>query len=144
MTAEKLTEAKMLFDSDITAVVPESPVEADWYREGWTCFYYFPFELGMTFPFSQLVDDVASSLKISSAQLMPSAWRVLACLGAIENKHHLGINIDVIKCCFTPKKYACRVGLLNNKEDEPLILNNKSVNDRGWGREFFFVEITSL
>ena len=138
MTAEKLAEVTMLFDSNIVAIVPESSVEADWFREGWTCFhYYYPFELSMTFPFSQLVNDVASSLKISSAQLMPSAWRVLAFLGAIENNHRLGINIDVIMCCFTPKKYACPVGLLNNKEDEPLILNNRLVNDRGWGREFF-------
>lgn len=110
MTAEKLSEATMLFDSDIIAVVPESPVEADWSRKGWTCFNYYPFELGMVYPFSRLDNDVLASLNIAHGQLMPSAWRTLACLDAIENKHHLGINFDVIKCCFNPKKYACRVG----------------------------------
>lgn len=34
--------------------------------------------------------------------------------------------------------------LINKKEDEPLILNNKTVNDKGWRSEFFFVEIVTL
>ena len=33
---------------------------------------------------------------------------------------------------------------MNKRKDEPLILNNDTVNDRGWKNEFFFAEIASL
>ncbi|XP_063945074.1 uncharacterized protein LOC135151216 [Daucus carota subsp. sativus] len=144
MSAASLTDAKRLFRADIVAVVPESPVEADWVREGWTCFYYYPFDLGLTFPFSRLVNDLLSSLNIAHGQLMPSTWRMLACLDAVEDKHRLGINVDVLKFAYTTKKYGCRVGLINKMRGEPLILNNESVHDRGWNKDFFFAEIVTL
>ena len=76
---------------------------------------------------------------------MPSAWRTLACLDAVESKHKLGIDVAVVKYSFSLKKFNnCRFGFVNKRKDEPLILNNDTVNDRGWKNEFFFAEIASL
>ena len=84
-------------------------------------------------------------MRISPGQLMPFAWRILACLEAIEKKHNLGINVDVLKCCYGTKKfYGCRFGFTNKRGDEPLILNAEGVNDRQWKDSFCYVEKSSL
>lgn len=63
---------------------------------------------------------------------MPFAWRTLACLDAIESKHGLKIDMDVVKHSYSLKKFSgCRFGFVNKKWDDPLILNNETVNDRG-------------
>ena len=145
MSTEKITEVQMLFKSDVVVAVPEAPIEADWLKEGWVCFYYYPFDIGMAFPFSNLVREVLIAMNVSPVQLMSSAWRTLACLDAVESKHNLGIDVAVVKHSFSLKKFNnCRFGFVNKKKDEPLILNNDMVNDRGWKNEFFFAEIASL
>lgn len=92
-----LGEAKLLFNGNPQLELPPSGELADWHRSGWVRFYYYPFSIGMTFPFSKLVFDVLDTLHVSPGQLMPFAWRTLACLDSIEAKHHLGIDINVIK-----------------------------------------------
>ena len=145
MSAERITEIQMLFKSDVVVAVPEAPTEADWFRKGWVCFYYYPFDIGMAFPFTDLVCEVLRALYVSPGQLMPSAWRTLACLDAVESKHKLGIDVNVVKYSFSLKKFNnCRFGFVNKRKDEPLILNNDTVNDRGWKNEFFFAEVASL
>lgn len=44
MKKEKLEEAKLLFHGDVVIVIPRPIEYADWYRENWVCFYYYPFE----------------------------------------------------------------------------------------------------
>lgn len=114
MKEKTLTEAKLLFDGNPILELPSPGVLADWHRSGWVCFYYYPFSIGMTFPFSKLVTDVLSALHVSPRQLMPLAWRTLACLDAIKDKHHLGIDADVIKYSYTIKKFSnCRFSFVN-------------------------------
>lgn len=92
------------------------------------------------------------SLKMSSqpcmshsGQLMPFAWRILACLDAIEAKYHFKINAEVVKCCYSLKKFSgCRFRFVNRKKDDPLILNNDVVNDRKWKLDYFFVDKASM
>lgn len=145
MDIKRLGEAKLLFPGSIEAVLPSETQRADWYRQNWVCFYFYPFDIGMTFPFSTLVIDVLSFLHVSPGQLMPFAWRTLACLDAIEKKHHLKISAEVVKCCYSIKKFSnCRFGFVNKNKDEPLILNNDTVNDRGWKSDYFFVNKGTL
>lgn len=85
----------------------------------------------MTFPYSDLVKEVLLALHVAPGQLMPFAWRILACLDAIEAKHHFKIDAEVVKCCYFLKKFSgCRFEFVNRKKDESLILNNDVVNDR--------------
>lgn len=99
----------------------------------------------MTFPFFDLVKDVLSTLHVAPGQLMPFAWRTLACLDAIEAKHHFKIDAEVVKCFYSLKKFSgCRFGFVNKKKDEPLILNNDVMNDRIWKLDYFFVDRTSI
>lgn len=35
---EKLAEARLLFNGDVVAVIPQSMEFADWCHEGWVCF----------------------------------------------------------------------------------------------------------
>lgn len=145
MKEKTLAEARLLFNGNPILVLPSSGELADWHRAGWICFYYYPFSIGMTFPFSKLVLEVLDALHVSPGQLMPFAWRTLACLDAIEEKHQLGIDANVIKFNYTIKKFGnCRFSFVNKNKDELLILNNETVNDRGWKVEFFFAEVASL
>lgn len=144
MKPEKLEEVKLLFWSSINVVIPD--YRSCWFLpEGWVCFYYYPFDIGLTFPFSPFIVDVLKTLNVSLGQLMPFAWRTLACLDAIEEKHHLDINVDVVKHSYSLKKFSsCRIGFVNRNTEEPLILNNETVNDRNWKKSYFFVEKKTL
>lgn len=142
MTAEKLEDAKRFFEGEIEAVIPPLNDRADGFRPGWVCFYFYPFDIGMTFPFSGLVQELLEDMKISPGQLMPFAWRVLTCLDAVEAKHKLGIDVNVIKCCYSLKRhFGCRFGFTTKKA---LILNVESANDRNWKKDYFFARRDSL
>ena len=145
MTEDRLSEVLMLFQENTQVIIPDESIGADWHKEGWICFYYYPFELGVRFPFSELVKNTLTDLHVSPGQLMPSAWRVLACLDAVESKHGLGINVEVLKRNYFIKKFnGCRFGLSSRKKDDPLIFNLDIVNDRGWKNDFFFVAKDTL
>lgn len=145
MKVEKLEEAKLVMGNNVVAVIPEGDQRADWFRPGWVFFYYYPFDVGLTLPFSKLAMDLLDSVAISPGQLMPFAWRVLACLDTIEAKHQLGINVNVMKACYVLKKYnGCRYMFSNVNKDEPLISNIGGVNDRGWKGNYLFAEKSSL
>lgn len=141
----ELTKIKSQMGQAVVAVAPKSDERADWYRPGWVCLYYYSFDIDIKFPFSDLIKDVLISMRVSPGQLMPFAWRTLACLEAIESKHHLGINVDVLKCCYGTKRfYGCRFGFTNKRKGHPLILNAEGVNDRFWKDSYCFVERSSL
>lgn len=142
MKIEKLEEVKLLFRAPVNAIVS---VRADHFKQDWVCFYYYPFDIGLTFPFSPFIADVLKSLNVSPAQLIPFAWRTLACLDAIEGKHHLNINIYVVKHSYSLKKFSgCQIGFVNRNTDDPLILKNETVNDRNWKKLYFFINKKSL
>lgn len=135
----------MLMGNNAVAVIPQSDQRADWYLSGWVCFYYYPFDVGLTLPFSKLDMDVLDTLGIFPGQLMPFAWTAIACLDVVKAKHHLGINVDVMKASYVPKKYSgCRYTFTNVNIDDPLILNIDGVNDRGWKGIFLFAEQSTL
>ena len=92
-----LKKMKSQLGQEAVVVVPSSDERADWYKQGWVCFYYYSFDIGIPFPYSNLIQDVLVAMRVSPGQLMPFAWMTLACLEAIENKHHFGINADVVK-----------------------------------------------
>lgn len=145
MKNEKLEEIRLLFPPSANIVIPDSNVRADFYQKDWVCFYYYPFDIGLSFPFSPFIVDVLNALKVSPGQLMPFAWRTLACLDAIEAKHELGINVEVVKHSYGLKKFSnCRVGFVNRNSEDPLVLNNETVNDRNWKKSYFFVNKRSL
>ncbi|KAL8156744.1 hypothetical protein AgCh_001737 [Apium graveolens] len=57
--------------------------------------------------------------------------RTLACLDAIDGKHHLGIDVEVMKYYYCLKKFSSfRIGFSNRNIDGQLILN----------KDYFFVE----
>lgn len=80
MKPERFEEAKRAFAGGVEAVLPSSVERADWFKKGWACLYFYPFDIGIKFPFSKLVQDLLEDMRISPAQLMPFSWRILACL----------------------------------------------------------------
>lgn len=139
MKPKTLEEAKMLMGNNTFVVIPHPDQRADWYRPGWINFYYYPFEVGFTLPFPKLAKDVLNHLRISPGQLMPFAWRVIACLEAIEAKHKLKIDVDTVRAGYVLKKYSgCRYTFTNMDKDSPLVLNLDCVNDRGWKHNYLF------
>lgn len=142
MKPERFEEAKRAFAGGIEAVLPSSAERADWFRKGWVSFYFYPFDIGMKFPFSKLVRDLLVDMQISPAQLMPFSRRILACLEVMEAKHKLGITVDVIKRCYSLKKfYGCFFGFTTKRS---LILNVEGANDRQWSKDYFFADKSSL
>ncbi|KAL8109143.1 hypothetical protein AgCh_025288 [Apium graveolens] len=145
MKPEKFEEAKMRFQSNVVAVIPDPSVLADFYKTRWVYFYYYPFNVGLTFPFSKFVSAVLKTLNVSPGQLMPFAWRTLACLDAIDTRHHLGVNVKVVKHCYCLKKFSGRrIGFSNKNTNDPLILNNDTFNDRNRKKDYLFVESKSF
>lgn len=66
-------------------------------------------------------------------------------MDAIEANHVLKIDVEAVKHSYSLKKFSgCRFSFVNKNKDEPLILNNETVNDRGWKLDYFFVDITSV
>lgn len=105
-------------------------------------FLYYPFDISMTFLFSNLVVEVLNTFNISPGKV-PFAWRYLTCLDAIEAKHALNIDVEVVKYSYSLKKFSgCRIGFVNKRKDEPMIFNNEIVNNRSWKNQFFFVDKT--
>ena len=142
MTALKLEETMPFLPAGTQAVLPSPDERADWYRENWVCFYFYPFDIQLHFPFPKLVRDLVTDMHISPGQLMPFAWRILACLDAIETKHNLKIDIEVVKCCYGLKRfYGCRFGFTTKRA---LILNVEGVNDRNWKDDYFFTDKTTM
>ena len=61
---------------------------------------------GMTFSFSKLVTDFLTVLDASPSQLLPTAWRILACLDSIEAKYNLSIDMSVVSYAYQAKKFS--------------------------------------
>lgn len=142
MTAAKLDDTMRFLPAGTQAVLPSVDERADWYRENWVCLYFYPFDIGLHFPFPKLVRDLVSDMRISPGQLMPFAWRVLTALDAIETKHKFGIDIEVVKCCYGFKKFwGCRFGFTTKRA---LILNVEGVHDRNWKDDYFFTNKTTM
>lgn len=54
----------------------------------------------------------------------------------------MGITVDVIKRCYSLKKfYGCLFGLTTKRS---LILNVEGANDRQWSKDYFFINKSSL
>lgn len=142
----KFKEVLSMFnDETAKGEILHPSVRADWIRKDWVCFYSYPFDIGMRFPFTHIVENTIKALDMSPAQLMLSVWRILTCLDAIEVKHNLNVDVETIKCAYTIKKFnGCRYGFVSRKSDESLILNLEIVHDQGWRNDFFFVDKTTL
>lgn len=120
MKTEKLEEVKLLVRSNVATVVPDSTVNVASYKRDWVCFYYYPFNIGLIFPFSKLIVDVLKALKVSSGQLIPFASRAMACLDALEEKHQVKINVEVVKHSYSLKKFSdCSIGFVNRTQTTP-------------------------
>lgn len=145
MKPKTLEEAKILIGNNNVAVVPYHDQRADWYRPGWIRFYYYPFQISFTLPLPKLAKDVLNPLQIAPGQLMPFAWRAIACLESIEAKHKLKIDVETVKAGYVLKKYSgCRYIFINMAKDNMLVLNLDHVNDRGWKQNYLFAEKSSL
>ncbi|KAK1400442.1 hypothetical protein POM88_000047 [Heracleum sosnowskyi] len=59
MTQSKLDEIKSLFSFKVNVVMPAPNHTVDWFLHGWVCFYSYPFDMGMRFPFSDLTTSRA-------------------------------------------------------------------------------------
>ena len=105
-------------------VIPDVNCCDDAQSDGWVSFYNYPFEIGMTFPFSNLVTDFLRILDVSPSQLMPTTWRILSCLDSIEAKYQLGIDVSVVSYSYQAKKFSGGLyGLVGHKKRDHLILN---------------------
>lgn len=133
-----------MFNPEVNVILPLSDVGVDWYNKGWVCFYYYPSEVGMKFPFSNLAQNLLTVLNVSSAESMLMTWRILAYLDVVEEICHLGMDVNVISYSYVTKKFKnYRYELTTKKKYEAFILNLDIINVRGWKRELF-VEKSSL
>lgn len=65
MKLEKLEDAKMLMGDNVIAVLPQNDQRADWYRPGWVCIYYYPFDVGFSLPYPKLALDILDAHRIA-------------------------------------------------------------------------------
>lgn len=140
MKPERFEEIKLLFYSITNIVIPDSSIRADFYKKGWVCFYFYPFDVGLTFSFSKFIVNVLKTLNVSPGQLMSFTWRTLKCLDSIKEKHSWRLTSRLWNILSLKKFSNCRVGFANKDTDDPLILNNDTVNDRNRKKNYIFAE----
>lgn len=62
-------------------------------------------------------------------------------MDAIEEKHQFNINVEVVKHSYSLKKFdGCIIWFVNKNIEDPLILNNDTVNDRNWKKFYFLLK----
>lgn len=61
---KNLKKPNSCFDLTLMLSCQTPPFRADSYKKGWVCFYYYPFDIGLTFPFSQLIADVLKTMNV--------------------------------------------------------------------------------
>uniref|UniRef100_A0A803MWW1 SKP1 component POZ domain-containing protein n=1 Tax=Chenopodium quinoa TaxID=63459 RepID=A0A803MWW1_CHEQI len=133
------------FPDGVVVKIPSSMERADWTAPVWVCFFEYPFVIGHTFPFSSVVRQFLSRVRVFPCQLLPQNWKVLRILDLLSAK--LGIELDVRDLCYPYTIRTSgkgRVGLRLKDSADPLVTDLEKALDKKWYYRFFFVRIYSL
>lgn len=132
------------FPESTVARLPSPADRADSFKEGWICFFEYPFRIGHSFPFSRLVQDFLVSLELAPCQVMPHTWRLLQTIDEVSSSKGIDFSFDALwRSYYLSTRGSCRFQLRPRRGKGSLVFN-LDVNDRGWRSRFFFVERESL
>ncbi|KAI3683101.1 hypothetical protein L1987_83601 [Smallanthus sonchifolius] len=67
--------------------------KADLISKTWICFHYYPFTLGLSYPFPPLTTEFFKLTGRCYSQIMPMVWRILISLERLNRSHSLTIGI---------------------------------------------------
>ncbi|KAK9740225.1 hypothetical protein RND81_03G020600 [Saponaria officinalis] len=121
--------------------IPRPGQKADFRRLGWTCLYFYPFFLGLRFPFPKLIQDFLRLNRLAICQIAPYAWRTLLPLFAMNDSYGSGIDLSDLGHLFTVRSLGHgQVTLRVRENDEHCIVFPAKPDDTDWFRRFIFVE----
>lgn len=89
----ELLELSKRFPANIVFHVFDPLLKADHVSETWVCFPEYPFTLGLSYPFPDLILDFFKLTGLSFPQLMPMASRLLFTIDWLN--HNFGLDIDL-------------------------------------------------
>ncbi|CAH9123261.1 unnamed protein product [Cuscuta epithymum] len=141
----ELIQTSAGFPPTATIRFPAANERMDWFCPGWVNFLYYPFKIGMKFPFSPLTRGFLEFVNLSPSQIMPQVWRILRALEVVSEKY--GIPFEFEDLGFTYELRTSGPGrfTLAMKDRKPRLIHKvDKANDRGWMHWYFFVLKDSL
>ena len=132
------------FPSTAKVVLPPEGLGVESCPPGYVIFYAYPFLIGLTFPFPELVKALLIALQIGPGQVVPSFWRMLKCLYERTRDWDEPLTIAEIMHCYMVRRVVPGRLNLKRKTGLPSLFSESYVDDKGWKSSFFFVKRNSL
>ena len=119
-------------------------VKADFSSETWVCFFYYPFSIGLSYPFSPLIQEFFDVTGFSYSQVMPMVWRVLTTIDRLNGTHGLSIGVPEIAATYNLRTHGSFRYCLQSKSSRFYMVPKVSISDPDWKKHFFFVRRDSI
>jgi hypothetical protein len=118
--------------------------KADFKSKTWVCFLQFPFTIGMSYPFSPLVNQFFEKTKLAYSQTMPMIWRILHSIDLLNKQKGLVIGLPELAACYQLRTHGHSRFVLQSRDGTRQMIPRSSHNDSDWKRKFFFVKRASI
>ncbi|CAH9139235.1 unnamed protein product [Cuscuta epithymum] len=124
---------------------PAANERMDWFCPGWVNFLYYPFKIGMKFPFSPLTRGFLEFVNLSPSQIMPQVWRILRALEVVREKYDIPFEFEDLGFTYELRTSGPGRFTVAMKDKKPRLIHKvDKANDRGWMHWYFFVLKDSL
>ncbi|GFZ14944.1 hypothetical protein Acr_24g0011340 [Actinidia rufa] len=143
MTLEELNALRdtYSFPSGVHIRLPDEGETITSIRPGKVAFYEAAFPAGLRFPLHNTIRLILQFYNICPTQLVPNAWRSIACSMALWRVYRYSISLSEFRNLFSlnsnPK--PDQGWLYFKARNKKVLLGGYPSNVKGWKRKFFFV-----
>lgn len=118
--------------------------KADLMSSKWVYFLSYPFSIGMTYPFSDLVTDFFEITGLAYSQVMPMMWRFLYTIDRLNDIHETQIGLPEICSFYKLWTHGNHRYVFKVRTRSDCLLEKMKNNDGDRKRGFFFVRRDSI
>ncbi|KAI3769902.1 hypothetical protein L6452_01016 [Arctium lappa] len=129
---------------EINLVSPED-LKPDEVPKGYCVLYEYPFKIGFSWPFSPLVRAFLDVFDLTPGQLMPQFWWIVQVIDRLTAEWVVPFNVNDLLTAYSvrPDNYH-RYSLFPRSKGDNVLILNTAVNDRGWKRQYVFLQVASV
>ncbi|KAI3729502.1 hypothetical protein L6452_18162 [Arctium lappa] len=128
----------------VNLVTPED-LKLDEVPMGYSVLYEYPFKIGFSWPFSPLVREFLDAFDLTPGQLMPQFWRIVQVVDRLTADWGAPFNLNDLLTAYSVRadNYH-RYSLFPRTKGDTVLVHNTAVNDRGWKRQYVFIQVASV
>ena len=119
-------------------------LKADLSSPTWVCFNAYPFNLGLSYPFPELINEFFNTTGLSYSQFMPQVWRILYTLCKLNEKHDLTIGVPEIALHYKLRTHGHSRFVLQLRSGKEAFVHRASQDNRNFRSNFFFVNRNTI